>query len=133
MKELEGDRIGMAVYDYQQRNFIERWTNRNVRDFVDGFSHIPEGHIMLPGGRVLPMAPQDDGMPSSVCITHDGFAVGCNSRLWRMNKATQEVERFCAGWTCQTTGKTPIAPEICYSTREAALLSTRTKGQNNED
>ena len=102
---------------------VEAIDSAYARGLDDGrkeAANIPADSIMLPGGRVVPMAPQDDGQPSRLCVTHDGFVVGINARLWRFNKASGEMERFEAGWIDRRSGRHPIAFEVCYSTRAAA-------------
>lgn len=88
----------------------------------------PAGHIMESDGTVRPMARGFDGQPTKLDVTHDGFVVGNGAKLWRYNKAREEIELHEAGWYDRRSDRITWTPEVCWTTREAAEAARAAKG-----
>lgn len=115
-----GSYVGIGGYDWEKA--IEGLTDA-IASALLAARQVPEGMVRV-GTTDYPMAPGLYGMPTRLDITWDGFVVGLNARLWRFNKASEEMELFEAGWRDQRTGRV-FAPEVCYTTREAAERASK--------
>lgn len=116
--------LGWSDYSYQKNIGAVR---DELRDAIAA-ARPPAGHIMEADGTVRPMARGFDGQPTRLDVTHDGFVVGNGAKLWRYNKARQEVELHEAGWYDRRSDRITWTPEVCWTTREAAEAARAAKG-----